>query len=75
MPKLTRPYTPRINGKAERFIKTLLAEWAYGLPFNTSVERNRWLPRYLVIHNDCRRHIALAGRTPFHQLALLAATE
>ncbi|QNI64110.1 DDE-type integrase/transposase/recombinase [Synechococcus sp. A15-44] len=35
-PKRTRPYTPRTNGKAERFIKTLLAEWAYSMPFQTS---------------------------------------
>ena len=33
-PKHTRPYTPRTNGKAERFIKTLLAEWAYSMAFN-----------------------------------------
>jgi transposase InsO family protein len=74
-PKRTRPYTPRTNGKAERFIKTLMAEWAYALPFHTSAERNRWLPRYLAIYNHRRRHMALAGRTPFQQLALLAATE
>ena len=74
-PKRTRPYTPRTNGKAERFIKTLLAEWAYALAFNTSAERNRWLPRYLAIYNGRRRHMALAARTPFQQLALLAATE
>nr|WP_255477613.1 integrase core domain-containing protein [Synechococcus sp. A15-44] len=48
-PKRTRPYTPRTNGKAERFIKTLLAEWAYSMPFQTSGERNQWLPRYLAI--------------------------
>ena len=47
-PKRTRPYTPRTNGKAERFIKTLLAEWAYSMPFQTSGERNRWLPRFSV---------------------------
>ncbi len=40
-PKRTRPYTPRTNGKAERFIKTLLAEWAYSLQFNNSAERFR----------------------------------
>lgn len=44
-PIRTRPYTPRTNGKAERFIKTLLGEWAYAMPFQTSEERNRWLPR------------------------------
>nr|WP_245552562.1 IS481 family transposase [Cyanobium gracile] len=44
-PIRTRPYIPRTNGKAERFIKTLLAEWAYAMAFQTSEERNRWLPR------------------------------
>jgi transposase InsO family protein len=37
-PIRTRPYTPRTNGKAERFIKTLLGEWAYAMPFQTSSE-------------------------------------
>ena len=74
-PKRTRPYTPRTNGKAERFIKTLLAEWAYSMAFHTSAERNRWLPRYLAIYNGRRCHMALAGRTPIQQLGLLRATE
>jgi transposase InsO family protein len=46
-PIRTKPYTPQTNGKAERFIKTLLNEWAYAMPFQTSEERNSWLPRYL----------------------------
>ena len=74
-PKRTRPYTPRTNGKAERFIKTLLAEWAYSMAFQTSTERNHWLPRYLAIYNGRRCHMALAGRTPIQQLGLLRATE
>jgi len=53
-PKRIRPYTPRTNGKAERFIKTLLAEWAYSMAFQTSEERKRWLPRYLAIYNGRR---------------------
>jgi len=61
----TGPYTPRTNGKAERFIKTLLAEWAYSMAFHASEERNRWLPRYLAIYNGRRCHMALPGRTPF----------
>ena len=64
MPKRTKPYTPRTNGKAERFIKTLLSEWAYGMSFQSSAERNRWLGRYLAIYNRRRCHMALAGRTP-----------
>ena len=75
IPKRTRPYTPRTNGKAERFIKTLLAEWAYSMAFQTSAERNCWLSRYLAIYNGRRCHMALAGRTPFQQLGLLRATE
>jgi transposase InsO family protein len=40
-PIRTKPYTPQTNGKAERLIKTLLAEWAYVMAFQTSEERNR----------------------------------
>ncbi len=43
--KRTRPYTPRTDGKAERFIKTLSHERAYGLSFQSSEERNRWPSR------------------------------
>ena len=75
IPKRTRPDSPQTNGKAERFIKTLLAEWAYSMAFNTSTERNRWLPRYPAIYNCRRCHMALAGRTPFQQLELLRANE
>lgn len=42
--KKTRPYTPRTNGKVERFIQTLLREWAYRFKYNSSAERKRWLP-------------------------------
>jgi hypothetical protein len=41
----TRPYTPRTNCKAERFIQTLCREWAYAMSVPNSEERNRWLPR------------------------------
>jgi transposase InsO family protein len=75
MPKRTRPYTPRTNGKAERFIKTLLAEWAYSMPFQTSGERNRWLPRYLAIYNGHKCYMVLASRSPDQQLGPLRATE
>ena len=74
-PKRTRHYTLRTNGKAEPFIKTLLAEWAYSMPFQASGERNRWLPRYLAIYNDRRCHMALAGSTPIQQLGWLRATK
>ncbi len=64
----TRPYTPRTNGKAERFIQTLCREWAYGMPFQNSEERNQWLPRYLSIYNRLRKHTALGGRAPQQRL-------
>jgi hypothetical protein len=41
----TRPYMPRTNGKAERFIQTLCPEWAYEMPCQNSEERNQWLLR------------------------------
>ena len=62
MTKRTRPYTPQTNGKAERFIKTLLAKWADSMAFNTSTERNHWLPRHLSIYKGRRCHMALADR-------------
>jgi len=73
--KRTRAYRPQTNGKAERFIKTLQAEWAYAMPFTSSEERKRWLPRYLSIYNDRRCHMAIGGRTPFQQLQRLRVTE
>ncbi len=69
--KRTRAYRPQTNGKAERFIKTLQNEWAYGMPVASSDERTQWLPRYLSICNGRRCHMALAGRTPFQQLQVL----
>ena len=63
----TRPYTPRTNGKAERYIQTLCKEWAYVMPFQNSQEQNAWLPRYLSIYNRIRKHSAL-GRPPQQRL-------
>jgi hypothetical protein len=73
--KRTRAYRPQTNGKAKRFIKTLQAEWAYAMPFNSSEERKQWLPRYLSIYSGWRCHMTLAGRTPFQQLQRLRVTE
>jgi transposase InsO family protein len=67
-PKRTRPYTPGINGKAERFIQTLCREWAYGMPFQNSEERNRWLPCYQSIYNRLRKHTALYEKSPQQRL-------
>ena len=74
-PIRTRPYTPRTNGKAERFIKTLLGEWAYAMPIQTSEERKRWLPRYLGLYNGRRRHMALGGLSPQQYLQRLLVAE
>ena len=56
-------------------IKTLQAEWAYAMPFNSSEERKRWLPRYLAIDNGRRCHMAIGGSTPIQQLNRLRVTE
>jgi transposase InsO family protein len=65
----TRPYTPRTNGKAERFIQTLLREWAYRRPYATSRHRADALPAWLYYYNHCRGHGALRGRPPISFLA------
>jgi transposase InsO family protein len=64
----TRPYTPRTNGKAERFIKTMLREWAYVMPYATSAQRNRALPGWLHRYNWHRRHDALGGVPPISRV-------
>lgn len=69
----TRPYTPRTNGKAERFIQTLLREWAYVRPYRSSAWRERALPRYLHHYNRVRTHSSLNFTAPFMRLRELAA--
>jgi len=66
--KRTRPYRPQTNGKAERFIKTLLAEWAYGRLYRTNAERIDALPAWVTYYNDARTHTALGGITPMAAL-------
>ena len=66
--KRTRPYTPRTNGKAERFIQTLLREWAYRFSYITSEERKRWLTPYLHFYNYHRAHSAIAYNPPVSRL-------
>jgi transposase InsO family protein len=63
-PRRTRPYRPQTNGKAERFIRTLLGEWAYARPFVTTAERSASLPAYLDFYNRARPHWSLAGQPP-----------
>jgi len=65
----TRPYTPKTNGKAERFIQTLLREWAYAIPFSSSQSRVADLPRWLTWYNQQRPHGSLGRRTPAQALA------
>jgi transposase InsO family protein len=60
----TRPYTPRTNGKAERFIQTALREWAYRRPYYTSADRARVLPGWLEHYNSARPHGSLDGQPP-----------
>jgi transposase InsO family protein len=64
----TRPYTPRTNGKAERFIQTLLREWAYARAYATSARRRRALRPWLRYYNHRRPHTALRGRAPITRL-------
>jgi transposase InsO family protein len=64
----TRPYTPRTNGKAERFIQTMLREWAYGRPFVTSYRRRAALPAWLRRYNERRPHAGIGGAAPITRL-------
>ena len=66
--KRTRPHRPQTNGKAERFIKTLLAEWAYGRLYRTNDERIEALPGWVVEYNTERTHTSLGGITPMAAL-------
>jgi transposase InsO family protein len=65
----TRPYRPQTNGKAERFIRTCLARWAYGAAYHTSRQRALMLPEWLRYYNRERPHTALGFRTPAQRLA------
>lgn len=64
----TRPHTPKTNGKVERFIQTLLREWAYRFSYSSSEERRRWLEPYLHFYNFHRAHSALSYNAPISRL-------
>lgn len=64
----TRPYRPRTNGKVERFIRTMLAEWAYAAIYGSSDERTQALSGWLERYNTSRRHSALGHRPPIARL-------
>jgi transposase InsO family protein len=66
----TRPYRPRTNGKAERYIQTALREWAYAHRYNTSAERALQLVRWLHHYNWHRPHGSLGKRPPVSRLGL-----
>jgi transposase InsO family protein len=57
----TRPYRPQTNGKAERFNRTLLAEWAYVRTWTSEGQRNRRLAHWLHVYNHHRHHTAIGG--------------
>ncbi|MDF0700699.1 IS481 family transposase, partial [Rhizobium sp. MC63] len=66
----TRPYTPKTNGKAERFIQTALREWAYAVAYPTSDMRADQLPKWLHRYNWHRPHGSLKYNTPISRLGL-----
>jgi transposase InsO family protein len=67
--KRTRPYTPKTNGKAERFIQSSIREWAYAQPFETSAQRQAAMHPWLHDYNTARPHAALGGKPPIFRLA------
>lgn len=64
----TRPYRPRTNGKAERFIQTMLKEWAYAAVYQTSDQRQQALGPWVWRYNNQRLHSALGHKTPISRL-------
>ena len=73
----TRPYRPRTNGKAERFIRTMLGAWAYGAIYGSSTERTKALPGWLEFYNWRRPHGSLSHKptgTRLHELNNLAGS-
>ncbi|MBP7372908.1 MAG: IS481 family transposase [Opitutaceae bacterium] len=68
--KFTRPYTPKTNGKAERFIQSALREWAYARTYQHSAERTAALPLWLQRYNWRRPHRSLQRKPPISRLHL-----
>jgi transposase InsO family protein len=69
----TRPYQPQTNGKAERFIRSLLAGWAYGPIYGSSRERTAALDGWLWHYNHRRKHSALAHQPPASRTKVLGS--
>jgi transposase InsO family protein len=70
----TRPYRPQTNGKAERFIRTMLGGWAYGAIYASSEERTQALDGWLWHYNHHRRHSAIGRQPPITRLNNLLGT-
>ena len=70
----TRPYRPQTNGKAERFIRTLLERWAYAYSYDNEHQRAQALPHALDSYNRYRPHRALGGQTPLQRVNDLSGT-
>jgi transposase InsO family protein len=66
----TKPYTPKTNGKAERFIQTCLREWAYAQAYQHSRHRTEQLPHWLHRYNWHRPHTSIGAKTPISRLGL-----
>jgi transposase InsO family protein len=64
----TRPRRPQTNGKAERFIRTMLSGWAYGAIYGSSAERTAALDGWLWTYNHRRRHQAIGRQTPISRV-------
>ena len=64
----TRPYTPRTNGKAERFIQTSLREWAHARTDLSSAHRNHAIGPWTDAYNTTRPHAGIGGITPLQRL-------
>ena len=72
--KKTRAYRPQTNGKAERFIRTLLERWAYAYPYDNEHDRLAALAPALDFYNRFRPHRALNGHTPLQRVNNLSGT-
>ena len=72
---VTPPYTPRWNGKVERFHQTMEREWAKGLRYRNSTARNRALPHWLSYYNERRPHSSLGGRPPISRAHTLSGQD
>jgi transposase InsO family protein len=66
--RFTGPYRPQTNGKAERFIQSALREWAYGIPYHHSTEREAMLERWTHHYNWHRPHQGIKGLAPINRL-------